>query len=139
MRYLILILLVGCQVVPNYETGAGCWRYGIEQNCNTGGLSPTPVADIPVVRLGYDDLLVACGVEDTRTLAGFWMDDRSLVIRSCYDRKANVIYSYYLNLGANNYYVTQERCQALLGYKHNRCWGTGYGIGKSESACDWDL
>ena len=103
---------------------------------NTGKMSPTPVTDIPVVKMSYDELLVACGVVDDRTLAGYYMDGRSMAVRACYDPMTDTIYEYNLNLG--QYFTNHEKCHVILGREHNACNGIGYGIGKDESDCKWN-
>jgi hypothetical protein len=134
MRYLALLLvLTACTTPPQFADGSGCWRYGVAESGNTGRMSPTPALDVPVVSLGYDDLLTACGVTDTRTLAGYYRDGRSLAVRACYDPLSDTIYEYNLNWG--RYYSDHERCHIRLGRTHNRCNDTGYGIGKN---CNWD-
>jgi len=121
---------------PDYTDGSGCWRYGVLENGNTGQMRNTNPADVPVVKLGYDDLLKACDVEDSRTLAGYWMDRRGMVLRACYQPIENVIYSYNLNWGS--YYEAHEQCHILHGREHNACWNRVYAIGQDESACNWN-
>ena len=132
------LFLTACQTLPNYETGEDFWRYGIQQEGNTGRMSPTPAHAVPVVKLGYADLLVACGQEDNRTLARQKMDGNTMLLRACYDPMTDTIYSYYLNLGEHNYFVEHERGHIYWGREHNACWNQGYGIGKDESACEWN-
>ena len=148
MKTLLIIavlILTGCQTLPDYDTGDGFWKYGIQQEGNTGRMTAEDVAAIPVVYLGYKDLLVACGESDERTLASQKMDGNSMVLRACYVPRAvnglegsDVIYSYYLNWGKNNFYIIHERGHAYWGEPHNLCWGKGYGLGEDESACEWE-
>lgn len=133
MRYLIIIaaiILAGCQQPVDYKTGENCWRYGILDEGNTGRMISMDVEKIPVVKLDYDDLLEACDFNDENPL------DRNLSLRACYKPIENTIYSYKLNLGKENYYITHERCHALLGREHNKFWGTGYVFGDKDN--EWN-
>jgi hypothetical protein len=138
MRTLITLVLItllsACTTTPDFTTGEDCWRYQVLEEGNTGRMSDTDMSSVPVVHLWYDDLLVACGVSDTRTLAGYWMDGRSMAVRACYDPITDTIYEYKLNWG--EYFTNHEKCHIKLGREHNSC--RGYGIGKDESICDWD-
>ena len=137
----LIILLTGCVTVPNFETGDDCWRYGVAETNNTGPMTATPLDEIPVVKLDYEDLLIACDQTDDRTLAGYWRDKRTVSIRACFkprpvDGKAGHDTIYLHRIYAGAYEINHEKCHALLGRKHNAC--SGYGIGKDESACNWD-
>jgi len=137
---ILALSLVACQSVPNYATGEGCWRYGISETDNTGRMRNTDAATVKVVKLNYDDLLKACDQQDNRTLAGYWMDKRTMVLRACYQPIENVIYSYNLNWGDDNYYEAHERCHIIWGREHNACWHQGYAQwGDSVAdACEWN-
>ena len=140
----LLVLLSGCLTPPNLQTGEGCWRYGVSEINNTGPMTPMHPNDIPVVKLSYEDLLVACNVEDTRSLAEYWRGKRTIAVTACLvPRIVNgnpgtaVIYLHNLYSGKVDLY--QEQCHALLGPVHNQCYGMGYPItGSDATACDWN-
>lgn len=132
MVFLLLVFgfLAACQTLPNYETGADCWRYGINDVNNTGRMTSVHPLDIKVVKMSYSELLDACGESD----------DGLSVLRACFQpRKVDglnggpVIYSLNSNWGKYNYFVAHERCHALLGRKHNACWNGNY----ENSTKDW--
>ena len=135
MRYLLLLLLTGCIVTPNWDAGHDCWRYGIAED-NTGRMSALHPQDIPVVKLGYDDLLIACGLTPEPLS---WSNRKQLQARACFKPREvtggegeDMIYLY---RWAGEYERNHERCHAIKGRLHNNC--SGYGIGKDESACNW--
>ena len=143
---ILLTMLIATPVwalkVPDFETGKGCWKYGVLENSNTGQMTAVPLDEIPVVKLGYDDLLVACGLTDDRTLGRYWRDRGTLEVRACFaprkvDGNAGHDTIYLLKWYAGKFELYQEMCHAKLGRKHNACY-PHYGIGKDESACNWD-
>jgi len=127
MRYLtafvILALLTGCVIKPNYLTGADCWRTGVLESGNTGRMTTTPINDIPVVTLGESKLNTACNYDGENILWG------------CYNPISDTVY---VRRFAGNRTVIHELCHSRLGRKHNSCYQKGYGVGKTESACEWD-
>ena len=137
IKYLPLILLAGCLHNVTPEDTSECWRYGVAMD-NTGPMSSKPLYSIPVVKMDYDELLVACDVPPEQLS---WHNKNELQIRACYSKVDDTIYSYKLNLGSNDYFSTHERCHIMLGERHNSCNGTGYAQwGKDiQSACNWNL
>ena len=128
----MILLLTGCVTQPNYETGEDCWRTGVLQRGNTGRMTTTPVADIPVVTMNLGDLYAACDLPPPPPLA--WSNRGKVETEGCYQPKTDTIYV--LNTSKYGYVIEHEKCHALLGRKHNNC--QGYGLGKDESACDWN-
>ena len=139
----VLVILSGCLHNVDMETGEGCWRYGVAETVNTGRMTNTPISQIPVTRLNYDDLLIACNVEDNRTLAGFWMDKRTVATTACFvprpvDGKAGTdnIYLHKTYAGKRDY--LHEVCHIIKGRNHNCVYPHYAQWDKSEqSACNW--
>ena len=145
LMIIAVLILTGCQTLPDYDTGDGFWKYGIQQEGNTGRMTAQEVTAIPVVYLRYEDLLIACGEYDERTLAQFYKDHRALMLRACLVPRqvdglegSDVIYSYWLNWGKNNFFIIHERGHAYWGESHSSCWGKGYGLGEDANACEWE-
>jgi len=136
MKHLLpLILLTSCVVTPDYETGADCWRTGVLETGNTGRLTTTPIADIPVVSMNLTDLYAACDLPPPPELA--WHNRGKVETMGCYQPKTDTIYV--LRTARFGYVVQHELCHARLGKLHNSCHGKGYGLGKDiQSACEWD-
>lgn len=115
---LLPILLAGCVSTPDWETGEGCWRYGVAED-NSGITTRYGSAhDIPIVkaRKASD----ACGE------------------RACYAALADEIVLVAIGTGVVD--VNHEKCHALLGGEHNSCNGHYAQWGKDiESACNWNL
>lgn len=144
IKYYILIfalLLSSCAVLktPNFETGGDCWRYGVEEEENTGPLSPTPLQKIPVVKLWYGDLAQACGVQIPELS---FKTKQYMVVRACYvpqqiPRKTGDD-TFYLYKLAGAMELRHEQCHLVLGRLHGNCYGTGYGnSGTAEHPCEW--
>ena len=135
---LMLTCLTGCVSMPNMQTGAGCWRYGVLEQGNTGPMSRADVEEIPVVYLSEDGVNAACtvGLEE-------WVNEdyrKQHTIYACFkprpvDGKAGTDTIYIWWRGGKRA-LYEEKCHILLGRKHNACYGK-YGIGKDESACKW--
>ncbi len=123
----LAILLSGCLVKPDLQTGENCWRYRVAED-NTGRLTDMEIADIPIVKLNYEDLVVACNLKPEPVS---W-SNRGFAASACF--KDDTIYM--LKGFAGKMELYQEQCHALLGTKHNSC--VGYGIGSDESACNWN-
>ena len=106
MRLLIFslqpLLLVGCVTTPDWETGEGCWREGIEEHNNTGRMTDTRLDKIPRVWLDYDELAKVCRND------GFHID-------ACFDSMTDTIY---FGKDGGLKYENHEKCHALLGTKH---------------------
>ena len=136
LTIILSILLTSCVVTPDYENGGeDCWRTGVLENGNTGRLTTTPIADIPIVSLNLTDLYAACDLPPPPELA--WHNRGKVETMGCYQPKTDTIYV--LWSAKYGYAVEHEQCHALLGRKHNSCHGNGYGIGKDiQSACEWD-
>jgi len=140
MRIFILAaflpFLTGCLEKPDFETGEGCWRYGVLENGNTGRMTQLPIADIPVIKVNYEELVKACGLKDEPLS---WRN-RDHEANACFKLrdigdKDGIDTIYLLKWYAGKMDLYEEKCHALLGRKHNAC--TGYGIGNDESACEW--
>lgn len=149
MKTLITILLAlflsGCVTAPNFDAAEGeelgCWPFGVLENGNTGKMTNVDPRTIRVEKYDYFDLLVMCDQVDYRTLAAMRMDGNTMLLRGCFmprkvDGKAgeDMIYLYWL---AGKKELYEEQCHAALGPKHNNCY-PHFGIGKDESACNWD-
>jgi hypothetical protein len=145
MRILIILsvlILASCVTPPDLVSGDGCWRYGVlESEGNTGRMTTADPTTIRVERYGYFDLLVMCDQMDYRTLARQRREGNSMVISSCFKpREVNGKAGedmIYMHRWAGKAELYQEQCHALLGSKHNNCYPR-YGIGKTESDCNWD-
>jgi len=120
MAFKVIILslvlgLIGCITTPDFETGEGCWKYGVAENM------PVVRTLAPVTVTNDDITPIACG-------AKVW---------GCYREDQHRIY---IHERAENWKVVanHEQCHAIGLMEHNECYGKGYGIGKDESSCDWD-
>ena len=124
----IALYLQGCTHAVTPDDPSECWRYGVAMD-NTGRMSATPLDEIPVVKLGYDELMAACGTEA----------EDGLEIRACYDPMTDTIYTYGGDVGDR--FINHERCHVMLGREHNSCYGKGYAQWGEDiqSACEWDL
>lgn len=103
----LLLLLSGCSLymeTPDWETGAGCWKYGISEEANFGA-AECDAETAPVVRLSDKELMAECGN-----------------LRGCADPHGCVIYLPSI-IYAGHYEETHERCHLALGRNHNRCSG----------------
>jgi len=138
VKYLpfILILLAGCVHTPDWETGEGCWRTGVAEIGNTGRMTDTPIADIPVITLNLEDLYAACDLPPPPPLA--WSNRGRIETEGCYQPKTDTIYV--LKSSQYGYVIEHEACHVFWGVLHNKCHGKGYAQwGKDiQSACEWD-
>ena len=93
-------------IEPDWQTGEGCWRYGVSEEGQYGTTTryPSPL-DVPIERLSYRDYLSRYGES-----------------YGVYDPKADKIILP-SRVFAGYYTITHERCHALLGYKHLSCAG----------------
>jgi len=144
------LIMSGCSIQPpNLTTGEGCWRYGVEERDNTGPMSLTLATEVPVVRLGRDQLQHMCGVptpepdlrflpkaEGRRIVAGN-------VVRGCYlppqiprSSGDDTIYMYKFG-GTDKQTLWHEQCHIRLGIGHNACNGTYGNAGTADAPCVW--
>ena len=100
MNILTLLLFLITTPEPNWETGEGCWRYGIDEHNNTGRMIDIPIAEIPVVDL------------DSGALAKICRND-SFYLNGCATAKA-----IYLGPDATADTRIHEDCHLVLGRKH---------------------
>lgn len=116
MRILIAALLFSTSAwalqTPDFETGEWCWKYGAK------GKVTRPVST-DITYLGWDAVAEVCGEEA-------W---------GCYKPIEHKIYLYRF---AGKRTLYEEQCHSLGLHEHNNCY-PHYGIGKDESACDWNL
>jgi len=124
----ITFILSGCLAAPDLQTGENCWRYSVAMD-NTGRMTDKPISDIPVIKVDYDGLVVACGLDPVEPS---W-SNRGYAALACFKPGEDKIYTLKGVAGKVNVY--EEQCHALLGREHNGC--SGYGIGSDESACEW--
>lgn len=133
-KLLPILVLAGCITAPDWETGEGCWRYKVAETGNTGPMTHMPLDEIPVVRLNYDDLAKACGVEIPELS---WSNRHHMFGRACFKprevngKEGTDTINLYRFAGKMALY--EERCHVIWGRKHNNC--SGYGIGKD---CNWN-
>ena len=123
----IALYLQGCTHAVTPDDPSECWRYGVAMD-NTGPMSNAPLDELSIVKLGYNELMDACGIEA----------EDGLEIRACYDPVTDTIYTYKRDIGDR--FIRHEICHRMLGVKHNKCYGKGYAMWGStiDEACGWD-
>jgi hypothetical protein len=108
---------------PDYETGRGCWRYGVDETQR----SFNGTVKEPKVTYGNWKVLTEnCGQKPTDRQWG------------CYVPVKHEIYLLTkggIDAGGKFTYI-HEMCHAAGFMKHNRC--QGYGFGESQADCDWN-
>ena len=109
------LMMVGCITTPDFETGAGCWRYGVSEEGE--------VVRPPTERIIY--------LPDMRSIVSV-CDGEAW---GCYKEISNTIYLY--DKGGKRT-LNHEKCHSIGLMKHNNCYGKGYGLGKEVTSCDWN-
>ena len=107
----LVLGLTGCITTPDFETGEGCWRYGVKEGTPTR----PPATNISYMSMG--DIVKICG----KQAWGCYFNDRIYLYNRAGQRDLN-----------------HEQCHAIGLMEHNECYGKGYGIGSNESSCEWD-
>ena len=120
MAFKVVILslvlgLTGCITTPDFETGEGCWRYGVSE-------------DSKVIRAPADKIIY---LSDMRAIVAACNGEAW----GCYRPVSNTIYLY--DQGGQRT-LNHEKCHSIGLMEHNNCYTKGYGLGEDVAACDWD-
>ncbi len=122
MKYLIFtsLLASGCSaymVEPDWQTGMGCWRFGVE----VSETAPYHLDQPEVLRLSGREVEAACDPLEVGNANRY----------ACYDLSTNTVYLNRSPIFTGRYEEFHERCHRF-GIFHNGCAGV-YAV--SEEDC----